>query len=168
MTSGPAALALEAACPEDVAVLAAIEQRCYTHPWPEQAFARAVRDSRVRVLVLRGPTGPGEAWRGIAAYCVLQPVADELQIHNLAVREDLRRAGLGRRLLGLSLDLGRRRGARCAYLEVRASNAAAIALYTGAGFEVASIRRGYYEEPREDALLMRRSLESLKWARTAC
>jgi ribosomal-protein-alanine N-acetyltransferase len=158
---------LEAARAEDVAALAEIERQSYTHPWPQTAFAQAVLDTRVRVLVLREASATGRVDMEILAYCVLQVVADELQIHNLAVRESARRRGLARVLLGLVLDLGRRQGAREAYLEVRASNAAAIALYRGSGFEVAGSRQGYYESPREDALLMRLELESLKSAGTA-
>jgi [ribosomal protein S18]-alanine N-acetyltransferase len=154
---------LAAALPEDVAALAEIERQCYTHPWPESAFARAVRDPQVRVLALRERGGAGEPLRGLLAYCVIQLVADELQIHNLAVREGVRRRGLARLLLRLVLDLGRRRAAREAFLEVRASNAPAIALYRGCGFEVSGTRRDYYERPREDAVLMRLALESLNW-----
>jgi ribosomal-protein-alanine N-acetyltransferase len=159
---------LEAAGSEDVPALAGIERRAYTHPWPETAFARAVLDPRVRVVVLREPGGAERPDRGILAYCVLQVAADELQIHNIAVPEAARRRGLARRLLELVLDLGSRRGARDAYLEVRASNAPAIALYRACGFAIAGRRQGYYESPREDALLMHRSLESLKSAASAC
>jgi ribosomal-protein-alanine N-acetyltransferase len=159
---------LEAARSDDVPALAEIERQSYTHPWPESAFARAVLDTRVRVVVLREAAPADRPDRGILAYCVLQVVADELQIHNIAVPEESRRRGFARCLLGLVLDLGRRQGARDAYLEVRASNAAAIGLYRGCGFEIAGRREVYYESPREDALLMHRALESLKSAGTAC
>lgn len=162
MTARPAC-ALLAADPADAPALAEIERRSYSHPWSQSAFEQAVVDSRVRVLVLRAPHQPSDRLRGILAYCVLQVVADEAQIHNLAVRESARRRGLARRLLGLCLELARRRGAREVYLEVRASNAPAIALYTAWGLRVSGTRRDYYESPREDALVMRRSLESLNW-----
>lgn len=140
---------LEGACQDDLAALVALEGRCHSHPWGEQAFRNAVDDAHTLVLVLRG-----DGARAIVAYGVFQVVADELHIHNLAVAPEQRGLGLGRRLLALALTMGARRGARTAHLEVRASNRAALGLYRGAGFKTVGVRRGYYASPREDALLL--------------
>ena len=64
--------------------------------------------------------------RGILGYCVIETAADELHVHNLAVRPEYRGGGLGRRLLEIALTVGERRGARVALLEVRESNRPAI------------------------------------------
>lgn len=80
-------------------------------------------------------------------------VADELSLLDVAVAPDERRRGVGRALVDALLDYGRRQGARLVLLEVRVSNAAAIALYRAFGFEDASVRRAYYGDG-EDALEM--------------
>jgi ribosomal-protein-alanine N-acetyltransferase len=80
-----------------------------------------------------------------------------MHIHTLAVSPLARGRGLGRRLLGRVLDLGARRGASSAFLEVRQSNWAALALYRSFGFDVILVRRGYYERPREDALVLQKT-----------
>jgi [ribosomal protein S18]-alanine N-acetyltransferase len=84
--------------------------------------------------------------------------ADELHINNIGVRPESRRRGVGGALLGACLDIAARRGARLAVLEVRASNAAARALYERLGFAVVGERRRYYKEPVEDALIMTKPL----------
>jgi len=92
--------------------------------------------------------------RGIVAWCSIRVVADELHVEDLVVDPGCRRQGWGWRLLARVLDLGRRRGARSAHLEVRRGNRAALELYRRAGFEVVGERRDYYRLPVEDALLM--------------
>ena len=112
---------------------------------------------RTRVLLLREPFAAGDPGRGIRAYSVVQAVADEMHVHNLAVAPPGRRHGLGRLLMDLALEWGRRRGARRAFLEVRPSNAAALALYRSLGFRTLSLRRRYYQHPTEDALVLEKS-----------
>ena len=147
-------LVLEPAEQEDLDVLVALERACFSHPWTPHNFTDAMADPpRSRVVVLRTPPS-GEADRGIAAYCVYQVVAGEVHVHNLAVRPGFRRAGLGRVLMRLVLEVAARMGARVALLEVRRSNEAARRLYESLGFGVRTIRRNYYSRPPEDALLM--------------
>jgi len=90
----------------------------------------------------------------LAGYIVARMGADELHINNVAVRESYRRQGLGQKLLERILDEGRRAGVACAFLELRAGNAAALALYEKCGFRVTARRPKYYSEPVEDALVM--------------
>jgi ribosomal-protein-alanine N-acetyltransferase len=146
---------LEAAGEEDLAALVAIERRSFSQPWSVGSFRAELRaPQRGRVVVLRErPAGP-DAERGLLAYCAFQVVVDELHILDLAVRPERRRQGLGRRLLRRVLELGAHRGARVALLEVRGSNRAALELYRAAGFEQGGVRRGYYSNPAEDALLL--------------
>ena len=73
---------------------------------------------------------------------------------NLVVRPEVRRRGIARRLVQHALSVGASGGARRGLLEVRASNAAAIALYQDLGFVRRDVRRGYYDHPREDAVIM--------------
>jgi ribosomal-protein-alanine N-acetyltransferase len=153
--SGPAVV-LEPAAEADAWALARLEERSYSSPWSVGEFLRAVRRGG-RTLLLRDPrAAAAEEERGIRAYCVFQVVADEVEIHNLAVHPEHRRQGLGRRILGLVLALAASKGARQAHLEVRAGNAAALGLYQSEGFEIVGGRREYYRRPVEDAVLLRR------------
>jgi ribosomal-protein-alanine N-acetyltransferase len=87
-------------------------------------------------------------------YLVAWFVADEVHLANLAVVPDVRRRGLAQRFLGELESEGRRREARMVILEVRRSNAAAQGLYRKNGYYTVSIRRRYYRDNHEDALVM--------------
>lgn len=152
-------LTLEAAVPEDLAALLAIERASYSHPWSEASLRQAVTQARrFGVLVLRAPGAEAEPDRGVRGYCIFQLVADELHVHNVAVAAPWRGGGLARRLLERAFEVGRSGGARRAFLEVRESNAAARALYSALGFEAVGHRRDYYRDPGEDALVLQREL----------
>lgn len=147
---------VEEAGRDDVEALVALERRCYTHPWTARGFRDALRrGERGLVVVARAPADDG-AERGILGYCVIETVADELHVHNLAVRPESRGGGLGRLLLELALSAGLRRGARVALLEVRESNRPALELYRSMGFAPVALRRNYYSQPLEDALVLRK------------
>jgi ribosomal-protein-alanine N-acetyltransferase len=155
--------ALESAVEEDLPALIDLERACFSQPWSLASFRGAIQQGPGRVVVLREPHGPRDAGRGLLAYCVFQVVLDELQVLDLAVRPERRRQGVGRRLLARVLELGAKRGARIALLEVRRSNWPALELYRSAGFELYDTRRDYYSSPREDALLLRQQgLEALR------
>jgi ribosomal-protein-alanine N-acetyltransferase len=99
-------------------------------------------------------TGPQRGFPNLAGYIVARLGADELHINNVAVREGYRRSGIGRDLLTRILAEGKLLGVPTAFLELRAGNAGALALYEKCGFRVASRRKNYYSEPVEDALVM--------------
>jgi ribosomal-protein-alanine N-acetyltransferase len=149
-----AGLWLEAGEADDAEALLRIERASFSHPWSLRNFQDALRQRGI--LVLRGAASGGEEDRGIRAYCAVQLVAGELQIHDLAVHPDHRGRGLARWLLRFVLDWGARRGADDAYLEVRRGNHAARELYRSLGFEEVASRRDYYRHPTEDALVLRR------------
>lgn len=136
-----------------------MERACFTHPWTPAQIEEALHSpARGRVLVLRSPRAPGPS--RLIAYCIHRVVLDELDISTLAVAEQWRRCGLGRWLLERVIELAEGRGVRFAFLEVRQSNWAAIELYRSLGFEIVSHRRGYYQQPHEDAFVLRRSSRS--------
>lgn len=152
-------LVVEAATAEDLEALLELERRSYSHPWTQRNFeGELAARGHGLLLVVREALAAGASDRGLRAYCALQVVAGEMHVLNLTVAPESRLSGLGRFLLGLALDLARRRGARAAFLEVREGNAPARALYGAAGFSEAGRRRGYYHRPAEDALLLRRDL----------
>jgi ribosomal-protein-alanine N-acetyltransferase len=94
----------------------------------------------------------------IVAWCVLQIVLDEVSLLNIAVLPSMRRHGLARQLLAYAFNDARRRGCVRCFLEVRAGNVSAIALYQKLGFVFDGVRRNYYpasgaDNAREDAHL---------------
>jgi ribosomal-protein-alanine N-acetyltransferase len=128
----------------------AIERASFTNPWTWEMFAGELYNDPVsRIYVLRSRDG-GPA----LAFCSVWLVAGELHINNLAVEPEHRGRGLGRRLLADVLDEAARRGASRATLEVRRSNRVAIHLYEQMGFAEAGVRRAYYTNPVEDALIL--------------
>jgi ribosomal-protein-alanine N-acetyltransferase len=92
-------------------------------------------------------------------------IFDELHINSFAVDPAWRRRGIARQVLARVLEEAASSGVRAATLEVRRSNVAARALYEGLGFQVEGTRRDYYQEPREDALILwNRALDSMAGA----
>jgi ribosomal-protein-alanine N-acetyltransferase len=135
--------------PSDLAAVEALQRRSFTNPWGAEAIKWELENTDVaRLYVMRDPAGV------LAAYCACWIVFDELHINSLAVDETFRRRGLARRLLQHVLAEARRSGAKSATLEVRQSNHAARLLYEGLGFHVEGVRRDYYQDPREDALIL--------------
>jgi ribosomal-protein-alanine N-acetyltransferase len=140
---------------DDLAYVAALEAQIHLAPWTLGNF----RDALAAGYAAR----VGEREGRVIAYGVLMLAPGEAQLLNLSVVPDCRRQGLGRALLAQFVADARRLGAEQMFLEVRVSNAAAIALYESAGFAPIARRVSYYPPApgtgvREDALVMRRPL----------
>ena len=133
----------------DVARVAAIEADCFTSPWQEGTFRSLLDRPGAELWVLDDPAA------GVVGYAVLWCVLDQGELANIAVAESHRGRGLGGRLLRMMLDLAKDRGVETVYLEVRVSNRRAAELYRRFGFEEMGARKGYYDHPKEDAILMR-------------
>ncbi len=152
---------LRRALPGDVPALVALEAACFTHPWtPSQIQEEVARVPPDLVLLLESRGAPGEPAGGIRGYCSYRMVVDEMHVMNVAVAPSCRRRGLARWLVSFALEKAARAGARRAFLELRAGNGEALALYASLGFARVSVRRGYYSEPTEDALVLSRELGS--------
>jgi ribosomal-protein-alanine N-acetyltransferase len=151
---GGAGVVVRHATGSDVKAVAAIERSAFADPWPEEAF-EAQLERRVAWFAV------AEVDREVAGYLVAFMVADEAEIANIAVREDLRGRGIGAALLDASLNEARVRGVSSVFLEVRESNATARRLYASRGFRKAGLRRSYYRNPIEDAIVLRWSREQL-------
>ena len=139
----------------DVARIAEIERISFSDPWSVEALETAMGLSHVRFFVAE--EGGGSAAR-VVGYVVALVMSDEGEIADLAVDPAARRRGLGALLLARVMEEMDRRGVRALYLEVRASNVAALGLYRAHGFEAVGRRRGYYQRPVEDALVLRRQI----------
>jgi ribosomal-protein-alanine N-acetyltransferase len=94
----------------------------------------------------------------LAAYAILWKVLDEGELANIAVRKDLRGCGIGSGILNRILEVAEDSGVRSLYLEVRESNGLAREMYARRGFHEIGVRKGYYEVPREDARVLKKSL----------
>jgi [ribosomal protein S18]-alanine N-acetyltransferase len=137
---------------DDLDDVLAIERLAFPHPWSRQAFVYELRENRVaRLWVGRAA---GEPASPIVAYLCLWLIADEVHVTNFAVHPEHRHRGIGRQLMGTLLDLYRQEGARRAALEVRPANHVARRLYEAFGFREVGLRKGYYFDTGEDALLM--------------
>jgi len=135
--------------PDDLTEVAALQRRSFTHGWGAEAIQWELENTNVaRIYVARTSAGD------LVAYCACWIVFDELHINSLAVEERVRRQGIARRLLDQVVRDAIAEGARMATLEVRQSNAAARALYEGLGFRIEGVRRNYYQDPREDGLIL--------------
>lgn len=137
-----------AATEDDVAEMALIEMASFSDPWPAQAFSSVLAMPSARVVVA---TDPKDFPLG---YCVLLTAADQGEIANLAVAPHARRQGIADVLLREALHAATTKGVVAVYLEVRASNVAARTLYSTHGFREIGRRRGYYQRPPEDALVL--------------
>ncbi|MSO45359.1 MAG: ribosomal-protein-alanine N-acetyltransferase [Acidobacteria bacterium] len=126
----------------------AIEEMSFTNPWTRDMYL-AEFESGVSFCYL----ARDEA-RRVVGFCSIWRVVDELHINNLAVAPTCRRAGVASALLTRALGDGVAAGATRATLEVRRSNEPARQLYERFGFGVAGVRRGYYNQPIEDAIVL--------------
>lgn len=138
----------------DLDALLLIESRSFSSPWTRQQFLSEFQQPYAFVLVVRKP-----GLKTILGYIVYWLLFDELHILNLAVSPEARRQGIGRTLVEKTLKTAKSRQCQSAWLEVRPSNLAAIALYQSQGFEAVMTRKRYYSDTGEDALIYWRSLE---------
>ncbi len=141
------AVAIVDAADAHIDVIASLERLCFSEPWKETHFLMILDDPHV---YFRVATVDGQ----VAGYLVLIFAADTAQLANLAVDPARRRHGIGAALLDDALEFCKRRGIVNLSLEVRESNAPARALYASRGFSDVGRRRGYYSQPREDAVVM--------------
>jgi ribosomal-protein-alanine N-acetyltransferase len=136
---------------DDLARVVEIEKDGFRHPWSRELLERELSHawSTVLLAVEDGPRG-----ERIVGFIVYWLVHDEVHVLNIATARDERRRGVGRALMEEAAAAGRRCGATLATLEVRRSNAPAIALYRALGYRQAGVRPNYYAEEREDAIVM--------------
>lgn len=147
-------LAIRALESRDIPGVLEIQNSCHeAAQWPEDAY-RALAPARESSWI-------AEQNGDVAGFLIARVVASEMEILNLAVRANLRRQGIATALLRESLLWGVQAAARRAFLEVRASNIAALQFYEAHGFSPAGKRPNYYRSPDEDALILSRALDGI-------
>jgi len=130
-----------------------IELQCFTMPWSEATFRGLLRRSDADLFV-------AEIDHKVVGYSVFWCVLDQGELGNVSVAPGWRRQGIGEGLVRTVLDRAHERGVREVFLEVRVSNTGAQRLYESYGFAEIGRRRNYYMEPVEDALVMKRDMET--------
>ena len=134
-----------------VAQVAELEKICFQDPWSEKSVATELEhDYSLWLVALEGET--------VVGYIGSQTSYGETDMMNVAVHPDHRRKGIGEKLIVALMNELKARECVSLALEVRASNAPAIALYEKLGFGRIGLRKNYYRNPKEDALILRKEL----------
>ena len=135
-----------------VSQVAELERICFADPWSEKSVASELDNKWALWLVaLEGDR--------VVGYIGSQTSVDETDVMNVAVHPDHRRKGIAEALVVELVEALKKRESHCLTLEVRASNEPAKALYEKLGFAQVGLRKNYYRNPKEDALILRKEWE---------
>lgn len=159
VTDRTAVIGLRDLHPDDLPRIVEIEQASYSTPWRRSTFEGLMRRTDTDLL---GATLDGF----VVGYAIIWTILDQAELGNVAVDPEARQRGIGRMLVRGALRRALARGARECYLEVRQSNATAQRIYRAMGFLPVGVRRRYYAEPIEDAVVMRARLQELDGGHT--
>ncbi len=135
-----------------VAQIAALEKQCFSDPWSENSVASELENPLSLWLI-------AEEDGAVCGYVGSQTVLDETDMMNIAVCPDCRRKGIAAALITELVSRLKARGSRVLRLEVRESNFSAIALYEALGFTQLGLRKNYYRNPKENALILGKEWE---------
>jgi len=139
--------------PSDLDEIMEIELSSFTAPWTRKTYEELAPLDSVDIWVAK-------IHDELVGYLLIQYVGDEMELHDFAVKDGWRRRGIGMMIMNHMLEEVRAHGTQAIYLLVRPSNMAARNLYEGMGFATVGVRPKYYQDDREDALLMRLELDS--------
>ena len=135
-----------------VAQVAALEKLCFSDPWSEASITSELENPLSLWLI-------AEEDGAVCGYVGSQTVLDETDMMNIAVHPDCRRKGIAAALITELVSRLKARGSRVLRLEVRESNFSAIALYEALGFTQLGLRKNYYRNPKENALILGKEWE---------
>jgi len=144
---------IRAATLEDLEELVVLEESCFSEPWSRKSFEAELTGNQFSRLLMMSHPDRGHEVPAIGYICVWM-IFEELRILNLAIHPEFRRRGLASQLVEEAIRLGMEEGCCRGMLEVRASNVAARKLYEHFNFKQYAIRKSYYTNPTEDAILM--------------
>lgn len=132
---------------QDVAQVAKLEKETFSTPWTEQDFIEMIDADYAYYLVV-------EEDGAIIGGCGLRNIVGEGEITNVVIHPRYRNRGIGMHMLSRLLEDGEKMGIQAFTLEVRESNAPAIHLYERIGFQPEGMRKDFYQNPTEDAVIM--------------
>lgn len=138
---------------DHVSQISHLEAQCFSDPWSEKSIASELENPLSLWLVAEEN---GQVW----GYVGSQTVLDESDMMNVAVDPGFRRQGIARALIETLIAELSKMGSRCLRLEVRVSNENARALYARMGFQQLGLRKNYYHNPKEDALILGKEWEN--------
>lgn len=141
-------MTIRRAVADDATAIAAMELEYFSDPWSRKDIFTYICSGDGMSFVAADEAGQ------VIAYMLGRIIAPEGEIYRIAVERSHRRRGVGYRLLSYALKTERGRGLECTFLEVRSKNEAAIALYRAYGFTDIGIRKNYYKNPSDDAIVM--------------
>ena len=137
---------------ETASLVAALEQASFSTPWSEKSIREELENEwAIWYVAMEGPE--------LLGYIGVQYGLDGGDIMTIAIKPEHRGKGIARKLISVILDIFKEKHLQYLTLEVRPSNAPALALYNGLGFREVGRRKKYYREPVEDALLLTLTLE---------
>lgn len=133
---------------QDIDSVLEIEHASFTTPWSREAFYNELDNNKFAVYIVL------ETGQKVVGYCGVWVVADEAHVTNVAILPEFRGKKLGEALMRKLVEVVKERGAKSMTLEVRVSNEIAQSLYRKFGFQNGGIRKNYYSDNQEDALVM--------------
>ena len=136
---------------EDLEQVVDIEQNLFSVPWTKEGFLTYLMKKDTMFFVV-------EEKERILGYCSMMTVLDEGDILNVAVRSDRQKEGIGQFLVDSMLRMAEMQGIKLVHLKVRQGNETARRLYQRLGFKEDGLRRNYYENPVENAVLMTKEM----------
>jgi ribosomal-protein-alanine N-acetyltransferase len=139
---------------EDIDAVMDIENQQFLHPWKRKYFADEL-DHDIAYFYIAEDTDTG----GTAGYIIFWVIEDTMELHNIAVSGEYKRKGVGKQLFDFMTATAKRKGVLEVFLEVRQSNAEAIGFYEKLGFKQIYIRKDYYNNPVEDAVIYKLSIK---------
>ena len=131
---------------DDAQEIEQIEKQSFSDAWSINSIQREINQKRIIIIKDNDD---------ILGYCIFMIAADEGEILRIAVKENMRKRGIGKSLILSAVTQMKSEGCKYVFLEVRASNIAALQLYKSTGFEETGIRKGYYADNNEDAVLFK-------------
>ncbi len=146
-------VSIRTATAEDIKAIEKIENTCFNDPWSENAIKESMQSKTEFFVAIKNEM--------VAGYIGISVIAGEGYITNVAVLPQYRKSGLGTMLLDRVISLRYQKDLQFVSLEVRVSNENAIKLYESLGFKTEGKRKGFYQNPKEDALIMTRRFQNL-------
>ena len=136
---------------DDIDEIVFIENSSFPAPWSRDIFMRELHIPVSRSLIAKKHKNQDKEITGYLIYWI---IAGEVQIHKIAVKKEMQNSGIATKLIGEMVELSRQEGACVCTLEVGQSNEIAKKLYKKCGFVITEVRKGYYRESGDDALIM--------------
>jgi ribosomal-protein-alanine N-acetyltransferase len=146
--ASPGKVTIELMKTEDLDQVIEVEKLSFTNPWSKNSFFLELTTNELAKYIVAKVDGK------VVGYAGMWLIVGEAHVTNVAVHPDFRKKGIGELLMRSLMTLAKESGAKMMTLEVRKSNYIAQNLYTKLGFEPIGIRRGYYTDNREDAVIM--------------